>query len=229
VLYVYALTDAPERPLPDCRGHRGARLRVHAHDGVAAVCSRHAHIEPQPDETALWRHERVTEALMADRAVLPVRFGTTVADEDALTAMLADRHAEFRAGLERVRGRVEIGVRALWAPPGAEPEPAAAAAEPVAMGPGRAYLRARLDERGRAETLADALHGALAPRAAAARRRVLVTPRMLLSAAYLIERGGVEEFLAAVDAVAADHPEVELLCTGPWPAHSFAAVDGERR
>jgi glycosyltransferase involved in cell wall biosynthesis len=228
VLYVYALTDAPERPLPDCRGHRGARLCVHAHDGVAAVCTRHGHIEPRPDEAALWRHERVTEALMADRAVLPVRFGTTVADEDALTAMLAERHAEFRAGLERVRGRVEIGVRALWTPPGPAPEPDAAAGAEAAEGPGRAYLRARLDERARAERLADALHGALAPRAAAARRRVLVTPRMLLSAAYLIERDGVDEFLAAVDAVAAEHPKVQLLCTGPWPAHSFAAGDGER-
>jgi glycosyltransferase involved in cell wall biosynthesis len=225
VLYVYALTDAPERPLPDCRGHRGARLRVLAHDGVAAVCTRHGHIEPRPDEAALWRHERVTEALMADRAVLPVRFGTTVADEAALTAMLADRHGEFRAALDRVRGRVEIGVRALWTPPDTAPDLEAGNA---AEGPGRAYLQARLDERTRAERLADALHGALAPRAAAARRRVLVTPRMLLSAAYLVERHAVEDFLAAVDAVGANHPEVELLCTGPWPAHSFAAVDGER-
>jgi Gas vesicle synthesis protein GvpL/GvpF len=229
VLYVYALTDAPQRPLPDCRGHRGARLRVLTHDGVGAVCTRHGHIEPRPDEAALWRHERVTEALMADRAVLPVRFGTTVADEQALAAMLAERHAEFRAALDRVRGRVEIGVRALWTPPGPGPEPGQAPGEAAEQGPGRAYLRARLDERTRAERLADALHGALAPRAAAARRRVLVTPRMLLSAAYLIERDDVEDFLAAVDAVAAEHPEVDLLCTGPWPAHSFAAAAGERR
>jgi hypothetical protein len=219
VLYVYALAETSEAALPPCRGHRGATLRDLSRDGVTAVFSRHREIELPPEERHLWRHERVTEALMADRGVLPVRFGTTVADEAALAAMLTARADEFRDLLELVRGRVEIGVRALWTPPAEEPP--AADAEPE--GSGRAYLMGTLRVRHAGARLADTLHAALAEHAVRARRRVLVTPRLLLSGAYLVERDGVDRFLAAADEVARAHGEVELMCTGPWPPHSFAA------
>lgn len=222
MLYVYALAESSEAALPARRGHRGAPLRRLSRDGVTAVFSRHRHIELPPEERHLWRHERVTEALMADRGVLPVRFGTTVADEAALEAMIATRAEEFRALLDVVRGRVEIGVRVLWTPPDeAAEEPAAAGAEPV--GPGRAYLLGSLRARHAGSDLAETLHAALAEHAVRARRRVLVTPRLLLSGAYLVDRDSVDRFLAAADEIARAHGEVELMCTGPWPPHSFAA------
>src|SRR5262245_4704319 len=114
---------------------------------------------------------------MADRGVLPVRFGTTVADEAALATTLTARADEFRELLELVRGRVEIGVRGLWTPP--PEEPPAAAAEPE--GSGRAYLMSTLRVRHAGARLADTVHAALAEHAVRARRRVLVTPRLLLS------------------------------------------------
>jgi hypothetical protein len=52
---------------------------------------------------------------------------------------------------------------------------------------------------------------------------------LLLSAAYLVDRGDVGAFLEAVDEAARRYPEVELLCTGPWPAHTFAQAVGELR
>ena len=89
MLYVYALVDADGRgPRPTGTGHDGAGLCVVARGEVAAICSRHEHIDLPVDREHLWRHERVAEALMDDHAVLPVRFGTTVADDDALAAML---------------------------------------------------------------------------------------------------------------------------------------------
>jgi Gas vesicle synthesis protein GvpL/GvpF len=218
VLYVYALADAAPTPLPPCEGHDGASLLSVTGGGVAAVCSRHDRLELAVEEDHLWRHERVAEALMDDRAVLPVRFGTTLADDDALVAMLEERGDEFRAALDRVRGRVEVAVRALWTPP----EPPAADVDATA-GPGHAYLLGRLAVRAAGERLADSLHGELAAHAVDARRRVLETPRLLLSAAYLVDRGAVvDELLAAADAAARRHPGVELLCTGPWPPHTFA-------
>jgi hypothetical protein len=223
MLYVYALAETSEAALPARRGHRGAALRDLSRDGVSAVFSRHREIDLPPEERHLWRHERVTEALMADRGVLPVRFGTTVADEAALAAMLTDRADEFRALLELVRGRVEIGVRALWTPPEDAPVPDERAADDAEPGgPGRAYLLGALRATHAGARLADALHASLAEHAVSARRRARATPRLLLSGAYLVERDGVEAFLAAADDVARVHPEVELLCTGPWPPHSFA-------
>jgi hypothetical protein len=222
VLYVYALVDADGRgPRPTGTGHDGAALCVVARGDVAAICSRHEHLDLPVDREHLWRHERVAEALMDDHAVLPVRFGTTVADDDALAAMLDERQDEFRGALERVRGRVEISVKVVWTPP--EPpaeDPDAAAA------PGRAYLLGRLETRNAAVALADAIHERLMAHAVDARREVLVTPRLLLSAAYLVDRGAVDAFLAASDDAARRHPELELVCVGPWPPHTFAQGAG---
>jgi hypothetical protein len=217
VLYVYALTDEPELPARPPRGHRGAPLRVVVGaGGVSAVCTRHRDLAVAVEERHLWRHERVTEALMEDRAVLPVRFGTTVADEDTLRTLLEDRADELRAALQRVRGRVEIGVRVLWTPPPAPPDDDGSAA------PGTAYLRGRLRVQSAAQRIADDVHERIAARAVAAQRRVLVTPRLLLSGAYLVERSAIDDLLAAADAGAREHPGTEVLCTGPWPPHSFA-------
>jgi hypothetical protein len=218
VLYVYALTDDAELPPRPPRGHRGARLRLLSRGGVGAVWSRHRELELTGEERDLWRHERVTEAMMEDRAVLPVRFGTTVADESALAELLDRRSDEFRAALDRVRGRVEVGVRVLWTPPETAPPGDDESA------PGTAYLRGRLQAQAVASSLADELHGALAAEAVDAQRRLLVTPRLLLSGAYLVERGAVDDFLAAADIAARRHPEAEVLCTGPWPPHSFVAA-----
>jgi glycosyltransferase involved in cell wall biosynthesis len=217
VLYVYALVDAGVETPPPMEGHAGAPLCLVGRGPVAAVCSRHDDLDVRVEPEELWRHERVIEALMEKHAVLPVRFGTTVAEDDALAAALDERRADFCAALDRVRGRVEISVRALWSPPEPQPE-----LESRDDGPGRAYLLARRGERDAALALAESIHSPLAARAADARRQVLLTPRLLLSAAYLVERAGVDAFLAAADDAGRSHPDVELLCTGPWPAHTFA-------
>ena len=60
---------------------------------------------------------------MTDRAVLPMRFGSRLQDDDALRELLAARQQEFLATLQRVRGRVEVSVRAMQQ--GGERPPAA--------------------------------------------------------------------------------------------------------
>jgi hypothetical protein len=215
VLYVYAITDAPDLPLPPRRGHGQAHLRVVADGGLAAVCTRHDDLRLSADEPSLWRHERVTEALAADRGVLPVRFGTTVADEQELRRLLGARRAECVAALELVRDRVELGVRVLW-------DPRAAESHAPADESGSAYLRAKLEAQRSAQTRAAELHAALSEQAVASRRRVLPTPRLLLSGAYLVDRDGVDGFLAAADRLAVAGTDLQLVCTGPWPAHNFA-------
>src|SRR5204863_2932 len=80
-------------------------------------------------------HERVVAAVMARGAVLPLRFGTAMTDERSLVALLSERHDDFVAALERVRGRVELGVRAT-------PDRDAADRDS-----GRAYLLARAREQ----------------------------------------------------------------------------------
>jgi len=196
-----------------------------------------------PTEDNLWRHEAVVEILMADRTVLPMRFGTVLADEAAIQAVLAAHHADFVASLDRVRGRVELGLRVLWEADQPPTPPSSSEFPGVPQGhsseelrgtqanSGRAYLLARLEEerqrqacRQRAEALAEELHTPLAQLATESTRQVLITPRLLLTAAYLVEREQVAAFRQEVEALSAANPTLRFLCTGPWPAYSFVTA-----
>jgi hypothetical protein len=159
---------------------------------------------------ALWRREALLESLMEDRDLLPVRYGTRVADERAAAAAVAGRGGELRARLERVRGAVELAVRA---------RPRETEAAPPAARSGREYLAARLG-RSRA---AVALHE---PLAALARASAIQPGDELLRAAYLVDRAAVAAFADRVGELQRAHPQLALVCTGPWPPYSFAEGAG---
>jgi Gas vesicle synthesis protein GvpL/GvpF len=199
VIWLYAVCEQPERPLPGVSGLAGAPVEGIAEGPLLAVASRFERLPDEPAVDSLWAHERVVEAVQAQRAVLPVRFGTREPDEAGVRAGLASRREPLLAALERVRGRVELAVRATA--PARRPRD------------GREYLRRR---RGAAE-----LHESLASLAVAARRRPEHGPGELLRASYLVEEPQLASFRANVERLGREHPEAALLCTGPWPAYSF--------
>lgn len=223
MIYVYALTPAPAR-LPEEAGLGGTVLQTVTEGGVAGVYSA-AVLAPAASQEQLLGHEAVLESLMeVHDAVLPVRFGTRLEDEIALRQLLARHTARLTAAFEQVRGRVEIGVRALWDEQGPGP------VEPAPLtGSGRSYLLARLaqerDARARrehADARAAALHEPLSRRAVADRLRVLPRPGTLMAGAYLLARDETSAFLQEVEGLARAHPALTVVPTGPWPPHSFA-------
>jgi hypothetical protein len=231
MIYLYAITDQPEAPVPAEPGLEGISVFTLTYQDIAAVVSSLTTAEVSPTEDNLWRHEAVVETLMADRAVLPVRFGTLLADEVAAQNVLAAHYADFVASLKQVRGRVELSLRVLWEEDTPPPQPSPARGGGGKRRDGRAYLMARLEEerqrqarRQQAEALAKELHTPLARLAAESTQQVLITPRMLLTAAYLVDRDQVAAFQREVKALSADHSALRLLCTGPWPAYSFVTT-----
>ena len=186
--YVYAVTEARDRALqpPLYEVDRGR---------LAAVVADHATPEPTPD--SLWRHEEIVEALMAEGPVLPMRFGSTT---DDVAALLDRRHDALLAGLEQVRGAVELGVRVVGAV--GEPPPAS----------GTEYLR----RRAAIVALRRRIHEPLA----ALSRAALELDRHGSVGAYLVDESAVERFHATVDELEVALG-VTLACTGPWPPYSF--------
>ena len=215
-LLLYAITDAPGMEGARPAAIAGVAVTLISAGSLTAVA---AEIEgaPSREPEALWRFEAVLEALMAEATVLPVRYGTVLADAPAVRSMLDARRAAYAASLDRVRGAVEIGVRGRWAG-GSE----FGGAEPSS---GTDYMRARLEARRRADRVAARVLEQLGARARESRVRVLPSPGVPFSAAFLIDRASEPEFVGAVhdleDAVAS----TELVCTGPWPVHSFAEAD----
>jgi hypothetical protein len=223
-LYMYAITDQPDMPLPVQAGLEEAALLAIRCQEIGAVVSPLAARAVTPSEENLWRHEAVVEALMVDRAVLPARFGSLVASAPAVRLALAARYAELVANLGQVRGRVELGARVLWD----SDQPGHKTSEVCPKSNGWAYLMGRLEEerrrqaqRQQAEELARTLDAPLARLSAARVQRTLVTPRLLFDAAYLVDRDRVAAFRQAVEALTAAHPQLHFLCTGPWPPYSF--------
>ncbi len=222
MLHLYAITDRPRRRLPSIPGLEGKPLERAAHGRIAGVYTTHSS-PAEICEDALWRHEHVVEGLMTDRTALPARFGTAFSDENELRRALRERHAELEQTLDYVRGRVELGVRVLWTRCGT----GHAREGRDAASSGRDYLRARLDDHVRSRSLAQAVHEPLADAAVASRYGVSSAPRLVLTAAYLVEREKLRVFEERVAELETMHPEIRILSTGPWPPYNF--VDGFRR
>ncbi|MEA2213588.1 MAG: hypothetical protein QOF83_3536 [Solirubrobacteraceae bacterium] len=213
-LLLYAITDAELGRDPELRGIDGAALQAIEAGGLVAVASGHS-TTPPLDEAILWRFEQVIESLMQHGAVLPVRFGTTMETTDAIVAMLQSGRPELVDKLDAVRGAVELSVRGIWRD---SPGPASAGAALT----GTDYMRDRLAPQLRAQALAAQLHAHLDGQARASRHRILARPAVPVSAAFLVARGTEDEFVRAVTRLDAQLDGADLVCTGPWPAYSFA-------
>ncbi|MFF0559364.1 GvpL/GvpF family gas vesicle protein [Streptomyces sp. NPDC004266] len=113
-VYVYAVTTR-EHP---CRvegmtgvGSEGATVRVLSTDGLRAVVSDiEGEIRPKRRDVAA--HQAVQERLMEDGTPLPLRFGYTAPDEDAVVRALEEKEDFYSAALERVADCAEYHVRA---------------------------------------------------------------------------------------------------------------------
>ena len=198
MIELLAVTDDPRPPAPPVRAVRSDAITILY---VAAEDS-----ELGADD--LWRREEQLETLMEERTLLPVRIGTRVADERAAVAAVAELGPALVRRIDHVRGAVELAVRARRIEADSAPD--------LPSPGGRAYLEHRAER----ERAAQAAH---APLAAISRDARLTDTPQGLRGAYLVDRDRVDEFVARVKRLQRERPELDLLCTGPWPPYSFAA------
>ena len=166
---------------------------------------------PEATEVNLRDHDQVVVSLMRETAVLPMRFGTLVAGEAELARLLGPRRDELASMLAHVRGRVEIGLRAVWRN-GRSDLPAT----------GREFLEAKLDRRLTARREARRLHAPLAEQSADSVCRILPRDGTAFSAAYLVDPEQVGRIERHAAALARDSGELDLVISGPWPPYSFS-------
>ncbi|MGW6414549.1 GvpL/GvpF family gas vesicle protein [Streptomyces sp. NPDC055055] len=113
-VYVYAVTS---RDHP-CRidgttgvGSDGSAPRTISTDTLRAVVS-DIDEEIRPKRRDVAAHQAVQERLMRDGTPLPLRFGYTADDDEAVLRVLKDMEAAYLAVLERVSGCAEYHVKA---------------------------------------------------------------------------------------------------------------------
>jgi hypothetical protein len=229
-LLFYCITEASS-PLPEAgRGVHGGELRRVAHGGLVAVVSSITAPErlAAPTTAELLDYERVIRSHHAVADVVPMRFGSMLADEAAVRAHLDEQQAVYLRALRRVAGCVELGVRLLVSSPGSPAAPEELPKQEPRSG--ASYLKAlqrRYSAESRLRDHCAALEQALVSKVAplCKEHRMELSPvrpgePALCSLYFLVPRGQVSLFHAALSADAAGE-STPTAVSGPWPPFNF--------
>ena len=196
--------------------------------------------------TRALRHQRAVEFFAARASVIPLRFGTIYLARERIAELLEERHAEFRAIIERLQGCEEWGVNVYLdrvqlkeTIAQVSPRLREMTGRASSLSPGQAYLvRKKIDamraDEMRAETrrVAGEIESALAgeSKGRAVRLRLLKDEasehgELAARLAFLVSRERFAEFRAAAERLAEAHAPngFRLELTGPWPAYNFAS------
>ncbi|MGW7487427.1 GvpL/GvpF family gas vesicle protein [Streptomyces sp. NPDC054786] len=234
-VYVYSIvaTTHPQRlDGLDGVGKPPSTLRTVRTEELSAVVS-DAPEELRPKRRDLAAHQAVQERLMADGSVLPLQFGFTTTDDEAVREVLEERTEEFAERLEALAGCAEYHLKAAQDEDAMlrqilqESDEARALNEQIRSGTGSPDLPLALGEliskevQARQDRLAggvlDALRGF-------AREESGSQPagNDFLSVSFLVERDNEKSFLAAEQDLAKELGEdFDLRLLGPLPAYSF--------
>jgi hypothetical protein len=149
---------------------------------------------PALDQALVEEHQRVVDAVMRRATLLPVPYGMVFQGRRALLQLLEDQYIVIDEGLAFLDGHWEL----------------------------RLHITGVSDDDP-LHALAAELYTDLRRFARAAIPLPLAEGR-LLSAAFLVERGGWIRFVEQTEDLDQAHPELMFDVTGPWPPYDFVTV-----
>ena len=157
-------------------------------------------------------HHEVVATIAAECPVVPLRLATVYPDDDTVSALLAEHHAELTLLLDSLRGTQEWGVQVYL-------RPAVGQAEPQ-----QPWLEA--------EASAEQIDRVLSDLSLVSRRQPAPYLRpgsicgwMVLNGIYLLDADRAAEFASVARQFAAEHGTLRVEITGPWPPYSFVDRD----
>src|ERR671926_754895 len=86
---------------------------VHYRD-LAAVVSDTPIVIYDPTRENVLAHEFVNETVMKEHTVIPMSFGTVFRSEDDVTELLRSTYQAFSEVLEKMQDKIEFGLKVLW-------------------------------------------------------------------------------------------------------------------
>ncbi|QHA08308.1 gas vesicle protein [Streptomyces broussonetiae] len=178
-------------------------------------------------------HQEVQERLMADGTVLPLQFGMTAENDDAVRGALEDRASEYEQRLQHLKGATEYNLKVSWEEKALlrrilrESQEAHELNEATRGGSGTPEMSLALGEliaqevEARQQALASGIVEALRPYA---REESISSPggQDFLNVSFLVEEAQEEMFLATQMSLAHQLGEdCKLRLRGPLPPYSF--------
>lgn len=239
--YVYCIieTGEPRSFGPMGMGGRGDEVYTIQHRGLAAVVSNTPLVVYDPTRENVFAHEQVNEAVMREFTVLPMAFGALFRTDDDIIELIRGTYDALRDVLSKMEGKVEFGLKVNW-------DRDKVTAELEQMNDEIRHLKEQITSRTTGSTYfarmqlgrlietaltdqADAyireVYSQLRDTAVASRANKPIGDRMIMNAAFLIERTREAEFDQKVKEIASKYEDkLSFRYTGPWPPYNFVHI-----
>lgn len=236
--YLYGFTDGQSSPLTELLGLAGAPVHVLRFQDVAALVSDHPVEKLSLLRRNLEPHHRVVREAGQQATFIPATFGHISESAEQIVDLLRDNYAAIQEELHRLAGKVEMGVKLLWdvdsifdffvsfdrelrnrrdrvfgkSRPTLE--------EKLELG---AYFDKRLKQE--RERMGNLIIEALRPLTGEVRVNPPSDEKMVLNAAFLIERSREKEFEESLyRAAGMFDSNFALDYSGPWPPYNFVRL-----
>jgi hypothetical protein len=237
--YVYCIVGADEalRFGPIGFGTPPGEVYTVLYEDIAAVVS-DAPIEVlDATRENVLAHERVNEAVMRYQTVIPMSFGTVFKTRDDIIELLRGAHGAFQDVLTKMENKVEFGLKVLWDRDAMirhlehDDEDIRRLKSEIATQKGSTYFArvqyGRLVDgaiQNRSEQYVGEIFDALRDVCVASRTNKPIGEKMIMNAAFLVEREREAAFDARVKALGARYETLTFRYTGPWPPYNFVNI-----
>jgi hypothetical protein len=239
--YVYCIIES-EAPQDFGRigiGGRGDEVYTIHYRNLAAVASDTPVVVYDPTRENALTHEHVNETVMREFTVIPMSFGTVFRTERDVVEFLKDTADALHDVLRKMQDKIEVGLKVNWDPETvmteveAETEEIRRLKEEILsarlastyfarMQLGRLVERAMSEK---SEAFVREIYDHLRDCAIASRHNKPIGDKMILNAAFLVERGKAAEFDVKVQEIARKYEgTLRFLYTGPWPPYNFVNI-----
>jgi gas vesicle protein GvpL/GvpF len=211
---------------------------VHYRD-LAAIVSDTPLVIYDPTREHVLAHEFVNETVMREFTVIPMSFGTVFRSEDDVTELLRSTYQAFSDVLDKMQDKIEFGLKVLWerekviANLERENDEIRRLKDEISRNTASSTYFARMQlgrlveaalEGVQSRYVAD-IHEALKPVAVASRSNKVIGDRMILNAAFLVDRTQERLFDERVKEVSRRYDELlTFKYTGPWPPYNFVNI-----
>ena len=239
--YVYGIIQAsqPKAFGKTAIGAAGETVYTVHHGDVAAVVSKTPVFIFDPTRENALAHEHVIETVMTTNTIIPMSFGTVFRTEEDIKEVLKSIYPSLKDVLKQMSGKLEFGLKVTWDRDRVIEELKRDHEEIHRFHQEltKKHLQStyfarmqlgRMIEKALAERSADytrEIYDALRSTCVASRDNKVIGDKMIMNAAFLINREKEADFDAAVNRVAQKFADrLNFKYTGPWPPYNFVNI-----
>ncbi|MEA2571714.1 MAG: hypothetical protein QOI24_3715 [Acidobacteriota bacterium] len=239
--YVYCIikTETPKDFGSVGIGNRGDRVYTVHFNEFAAVVSNCPLVVFDPTRENALAHEHVNELVMKDFTVLPMSFGTVFRTENDIREFLKGTYEALSDVLQKMEGKIEFGLKVNWDKDSVvkeienENEEIRRLKEEISSNTSTSTYFSRMQLgrvvesalQAKADAYVSEIYESLRDAAIASRSNKPIGDKMIMNAAFLVEREKTKAFDDQISDIAKKYEnKLSFIYTGPWPPYNFVNI-----